>query len=160
MALQETSKNPREFTGWHMLAVCLGAFGTIIAVNLYMAFSAVSTFPGLNVANSYIASQEFDSRRAAQEALGWAVTATADRTTLVVEIVDGAGAVVEPKRIDATLGRTTHQRNDIQPVLEFDGKEFRASNLMLEKGKWALRLNIWAQDDTHFEQRIVLVVRD
>jgi hypothetical protein len=43
----------------------------IISVNLLLAFKAVSTFPGLEVKNSYVASQGFNDRKAAQEALGW-----------------------------------------------------------------------------------------
>ena len=62
----------REFklTGWHVLAIFVGAFGVIIGVNVALAWNAVATFPGLEVDNSYIASQTFDDRREAQEALG------------------------------------------------------------------------------------------
>ena len=42
----------RELTGRHVLAITLTAFGVIIAVNLMMAFKAVSTFPGLETPNS------------------------------------------------------------------------------------------------------------
>jgi nitrogen fixation protein FixH len=33
-------------------------------VNLLMAYQAISTFPGLEVKNSYVASQKFDERNA------------------------------------------------------------------------------------------------
>ncbi len=56
-------------TGFKVLMFAVAAFGTIIAVNVFMAYKAVSTFPGLEVANSYVASQTFDADRAAQEAL-------------------------------------------------------------------------------------------
>lgn len=36
----------RERTGRHVLIITLAGFGTIIAVNLLMAFMAVGTFPG------------------------------------------------------------------------------------------------------------------
>ena len=49
------------------------AFGVIIGVNVVMATKAIGTFPGLEVKNSYVASQSFDKRRDAQEALGWDV---------------------------------------------------------------------------------------
>ena len=39
----------RQFTGKHALAVFVAAFGVIIAVNLVLAYSAVKTFPGLEV---------------------------------------------------------------------------------------------------------------
>ena len=37
------SAKPFEFTGWHMLAILILFFGTIISVNLWMAISAMST---------------------------------------------------------------------------------------------------------------------
>ena len=61
----------KQLTGRHVLMIFCGAFGIIIGVNLLLAWSAVSTFPGLEVKNSYVASQQFDERKAAQEALGW-----------------------------------------------------------------------------------------
>ena len=35
-----------ELTGKHVLGITVGAFTVIIAVNMLMAFKAVSTFPG------------------------------------------------------------------------------------------------------------------
>ena len=61
----------REITGRHVLLGMVGAFGVIITVNVVMAWQAVSTFPGLEVKNSYVASQTFDAERKAQLALGW-----------------------------------------------------------------------------------------
>ncbi|MFN7052645.1 MAG: FixH family protein, partial [Gemmobacter sp.] len=60
-----------QITGRQVFAFTAGAFGIIIAVNVLMAYKAVSTFPGLEVKNSYVASQNFDTERRAQEALGW-----------------------------------------------------------------------------------------
>lgn len=50
------------FTGWHMLASMLLFFGTIITVNFTMAYLASSTWSGLVVKNTYVASQEFNSK--------------------------------------------------------------------------------------------------
>ena len=50
-----------EIKGWHVFATFAAAFGIIISVNLTLAFKAVATFPGLEVRNSYIASQSFDA---------------------------------------------------------------------------------------------------
>jgi nitrogen fixation protein FixH len=54
-----------EMTGRKVLAITVSAFGVIIAVNFLLAYKAVSTFPGLEVPNSYVASQTFDADRAA-----------------------------------------------------------------------------------------------
>ena len=54
----------REITGRHVAAMFGAGFGVIIAVNVLLATKAVSTFPGLEVKNSYVASQTFDADRA------------------------------------------------------------------------------------------------
>ncbi len=54
-----------KFTGRKMLAIVVAFFAVIITVNLFMAYKAVGTFPGLVVKNSYVASQEFDRNRTA-----------------------------------------------------------------------------------------------
>lgn len=155
---QTKSKRSGEFTGWHMLAVCVGAFGVIITVNLALAFNAVRTFPGLNVKNSYVASQEFDVRRAAQEALGWRVDVVAERDTLRVNITGQSGQPVEVESLTATVGRATHLKDDMTPEFQFDGAGYVAP-AVLAPGKWAVRLDALAEDGTRFEQRIVLHVR-
>lgn len=63
-----------EITGRQVFGFTVGAFAIIIAVNVYMAYSAVSTFPGVEVPNSYVASQNFEAARDAQDALGWTLT--------------------------------------------------------------------------------------
>jgi nitrogen fixation protein FixH len=67
------------FTGRHMTAILVGFFGIVIAVNFTMAGYASSTFGGIVVENSYVASQEFNGwldRAAKADALGWHANAT------------------------------------------------------------------------------------
>ena len=62
------------FTGRHMAMILVAGFGVVIAVNLLMARLAVSTFGGVVVENSYVASQEFNTWLAEADksrALGW-----------------------------------------------------------------------------------------
>lgn len=64
----------RRFTGWHMTAIMVAFFGVVIAVNFVMARSAVRTFGGAVVENSYVASQRYNGWLAearAQEREGW-----------------------------------------------------------------------------------------
>lgn len=64
----------RPFTGRHLLFVMLAFFGVVVAVNLTMAFVAGSSWTGLVVQNSYVASQQFNEKAheaRAQAALGW-----------------------------------------------------------------------------------------
>lgn len=146
----------REITGRHVLIGFVAAFGLIIGVNLVLAFAAVRTFPGLEVRNSYVASQEFDVRRAAQEGLGWTVRAEHAGGLLVLGITDSGGRPVEVARIEATVGRATHVREDQTPELRFDGQAYVAP-LTLGEGNWNIRMMAWDHAGTLFEQRVVLV---
>ena len=149
----------REFTGKHALLLFVGAFGVIIAVNIALAVSAVRTFPGLEVKNSYVASQEFDKRRKAQEALGWSVRAEATGTELVLRIDDATGAAAPVETLDATIGRATDAAHEARPDFVFDGIRY-AAPVALGPGKWVLRLAAIAHDGTEFTRRIVLFVKD
>ncbi|RKF21714.1 hypothetical protein D6851_06690 [Altericroceibacterium spongiae] len=77
--MRPASPRPRPFTGKHMAAVLVLFFGTIITVNFTMARYATSTFGGIVVENSYVASQKFNGwlDEAAQEReLGWDAVTT------------------------------------------------------------------------------------
>lgn len=148
----------REFTGTHAALVFGGSFALIIAVNLVLAVSAVRTFPGLEVANSYVASQEFDIRRAAQNALGWTVHADARDGRVILSITDANGSPVEVSALSATLGRATHVRDDIVPDFRFDGTAYVAP-VDLGGGNWNIRMTARAANGTEFSQRVILHVR-
>ncbi len=140
-----------QFVGGHALVSFLMFFLPIIAANLLLATNAVSTFPGLVVKNGYIASQEFDKRKAAQVALGWTVTLAHDAGQLRLGITDANGRAVEAATLDATIGRATTQAQDIAPQWAFDGAAYVAP-VMLAPGNWQVRLRATAADGTLFEQ--------
>jgi|28_taG_2_1085356.scaffolds.fasta_scaffold00009_74 nitrogen fixation protein FixH len=150
-------KRTREFTGRHALMVFVGAFAVIISVNLALAFNAVKTFPGLEVKNSYVASQEFDVRRTAQEALGWSVYASAQDGQVKLEITDRDGKPVEVAKLSATLGRATHVKDDQKPDFQFDGQAYVAP-ADLGPGNWNIRMVARAMNGTEFTQRVILHV--
>ena len=143
-----------EIKGWHVALWFSLAFGVIIAVNLTLAFNAVRTFPGLEVKNSYVASQSFDADRAAQNALGWDVAANLDGDTLVLSIMSDSGPV-RPMIESATFGRATSVAQDQVPVFDFDGRDHRAT-VAAGPGNWNLRLKARADDGTLFQQRIIV----
>lgn len=144
-------------TGRKVFFGMAGAFGIIISVNLFLAFSAVKTFPGLEVANSYVASQHFDEDREAQLALGWTVAADVSNEELHVSITDANGDPVQVQSIDGTFGRATSVRDDQTPAFAFDGTLYRAPVVTAE-GNWNLRMVAVAEDGTEFKQRVVVLV--
>ncbi|WP_299848965.1 FixH family protein [uncultured Roseovarius sp.] len=145
----------RQITGRHVLAGFVAAFGLIIGVNLLLAWNAVKTFPGLEVKNSYVASQQFDDRKAAQEALGWHIDAGHADGMLRLAITDQAGAPVKVRSLDATVGRATHVYDDQTPEFTFDGTAYVAP-AELGDGNWNIRMVAVAADGTEFTQRVVL----
>ncbi|WP_323715584.1 FixH family protein [Paracoccus aminovorans] len=144
---------PRELTGRHVLLITLAAFGIIIGVNVFMAVKAVGTFPGLEVKNSYVASQDFDRERAAQQALDWTVTPDFDGHELTLAIRDAQGNPAPVETLQVIVGRPTHVREDQSPKFAYADGLFRAP-LTLAPGLWNIHLTAIAPDGTVFRQRI------
>ena len=149
----------KEFTGRHAAILFVSAFGVIILVNIALAVSAVRTFPGLEVKNSYVASQQFDDRKAAQEALGWDVSARSKDGRVTLSITDADGNPVQVADLTAVLGRATHVKEDLQPEFVFDGRAYVAP-VELGDGNWNIRMTAKALDGTEFTQRVVLRVAE
>ena len=147
-----------EIKGWHVLSAFVFAFGIIISVNLTLAFNAVRTFPGLEVKNSYVASQAFEKNRKAQTSLNWNVKAWIQDSELVLQILQDGNAV-EPEIQSAIFGRATNVSQDQTPRFNFDGETFRAP-VTTGDGNWNLRLVAIADDGTHFAQRVIVEVRE
>ncbi len=144
----------KEITGKHVLGMFALGFGTIIAVNLTLAWNAVSTFPGLEVKNSYVASQSFDRERAAQAALEWDVTARLKEGQLILSFLQD-GTPVKPNIEDAVFGRATSVMDDQSPEFIYDGTSFIAA-VAAGEGNWNLRITARAEDGTLFRQRIIV----
>ncbi len=158
-------------TGPKFFAIISSFFIVIITVNVFLAVSAVKTFPGLEVKNSYVASQTFDADKAAQLALGWTVGAVVHADgELVLSITDIGGNPVEVQSVTGIggnpvevqsvtgiFGRATNVRDDQTPEFVFDGSVYRAP-VTTAAGNWNLRLKAVAQDGTPFQQRIVVIV--
>lgn len=144
----------KKMTGGHVFAIFALGFGTITAVNVTLAVQAVRTFPGLEVRNSYVASQSFDKDRALQEALGWDVTARLEGDTLRLRFL-ADGMAIAPKIETAVFGRATSVTVDQMPDFVFDGAMYVAK-VDGGPGNWNLRLVAVADDGTRFQQRIVV----
>lgn len=147
----------KPLTGRKVLFITLAAFGTIFAANMALLVSAVGTFPGLEVKNTYVASQKFDAERAAQEALGWnAATEYADGQ-LRIQLIDDYGNKVPTKALSVMVGRTTHARDDQVLEMSTTGQMLTAP-VALEPGNWQVRLTATALDDTLYKVRLPLYV--
>lgn len=145
-----------ELTGRHVLAITVGAFSVIIAVNVLMAVKAVSTFPGLEVENGYIASQTFDAEKKAQDALGWSLQHGYANGRLTLDFHKGTQPA-PVRHLDVLLGRTTEAREDTRPSFTLiDG--VWVADVALHPGKWMMMVEATAPDGTLFRQRLDLFV--
>jgi nitrogen fixation protein FixH len=138
------ASTPRQqFTGRHMLFVMLGFFGVIVAVNVLMAVIASGTWTGLVVANSYVASQEFQAREDAarhQRELGWLATLrlTPGRVSLLVS--DGSGAAIDLGKVTLQVNRPVGGREDRIVDLGRDAEGTYEAPLALPPGVWELTI--------------------
>lgn len=150
-----------RITGRKVLFFTVAAFSVIIAVNLVMAYQAVTTFPGLEVSNSYVASQTFDADRSAQNGLGWELAPKYDKAAkeMRLSFTDKAGLPAEVASLSVMVGRATEASEDSRPEFRREAGVFVAG-LDLPKGKWMMQVEAFAADGTVFRQRIDVLVRD
>ncbi|GAD49833.1 cytochrome c oxidase cbb3-type accessory protein CcoH [Caenibius tardaugens NBRC 16725] len=136
-----------RFTGRHMAIILILFFGTIIAVNVLMARLASSTFGGIVVENSYVASQEFNTwldKAEAQQALGWEASTKRTPDDHVAITLKGAPSTASVSAIARhPLGHAPNR------PLTFtgDGNGNWVSHEKLPQGRWLLRIT--AQADGH-----------
>ena len=130
----------RQFTGRHMAMIMVGFFGVIIAVNFTMARYATSTFGGIVVENTYVASQHFNrwlAQAEASEALGWeAKVERQDNGRLAVQLTGAPAGVTLAAEARHPLG---HQP-DADLTFEYRGAGRFLSREDLPAGRWILRL--------------------
>lgn len=139
--------------GRHVALMFVSGFSVIIAVNIALAVNAVRTFPGLEVPNSYVASQAFEARRQEQQALGWTSHIAYDEGTLSVDLFDAHGARIAPRRLDVHVARPTETKPEALAI-QADG----TAPLSLAPGLWRVDLAAHADDGTLFQRQAILTV--
>ncbi len=131
-----------QFTGRHMAAILITFFGVVIAVNVLMARYAISTFGGVVVENSYVASQHFNrwlDEAKAERALGWKATFERERAGHVaVTLRDAAGRPIEGASVTAIAEHPLGLRHDEN--LTFRAEAPGRYGAQLVDGRWRLRL--------------------
>lgn len=156
---QNGSRRPRLIlTGPRVLCGLLAVFALVLGVNVLMALKAVETFPGLEVENSYVASQTFDVEKHAQERLGWSAQAQYAGGVLRIEIRDRAGAPARLRDVSVLIGRLTMAKDDVRPVLSIGPDGVPVAPVALAPGFWRVFVHATAADGTLFQQRLDLFV--
>ena len=96
------------FTGWHMLTVMCLFFGVIIAVNVTMAVFAGSSWSGLIVKNTYVASQTFNEdvdRVKKMKAKGWRSQLDVSPDAVAYSLTNALDVAVAADNVSAAFRR-------------------------------------------------------
>ena len=147
------------FTGYHMAASMVAFFAVIMFANFTMAWFASSSWTGLVVKNSYVASQQFNERLEAarlQQARGWNSVFTYDANTVSLSLVDNTGNSVVFDNVSIKFFRPVSQERDTQlPLLLNNEGNYHVSH-SLAPGVWLFTLVATGQAPYRMEGRLVV----
>lgn len=148
--MTQQRRAPRPFTGRHATIIFVVFFGVVIAVNVLMARLATSTFGGVVVENSYVASQKFNGwleQARADKALGWkAVVDRGPSGEVQARLSDARGAPLTGARVTAVAEHPLGVRdNETLTLRETEPGHYVAP---LVEGRWQVKLTVQAQGHT------------
>lgn len=127
-----------KLTGRKVALIFGGFFAVVITVNVILMVNAIDTFSGLVVPNSYVASQDFDRNRKAQEALGWDVSVEYREGAVYLGLQDAQENTVRPRTLDVVVGRPTTESQD-QSLALMETPEGYACGTFSRTGQLACR---------------------
>lgn len=160
-ATSEAPRPGRPLTGRAVLIWLLAFFGITFAVNGVFIYLALSTFPGLEVASSYRAGQEFEADIAAgraQAERGWQVDAavrpSGDAAAVEIRFRDKAGADLHGLNVNVRLTHTVDPRHDHAASLpEVSSGTYRAEIADVKDGVWSLAIEADKEGERLFLSR-------
>ncbi|MCW3849499.1 FixH family protein [Sphingomonas sp. LB-2] len=133
----------RQFTGRHMTAIMVAFFAVVIGVNVVMARSAIGTFGGVVVDNSYVASQKFNTwlRDAdAQDRLGWRARASAEPGDRLVVTLAGPREPVTRATVTVEAEHPVGRLKSQQLTLTEERPGVYTAPHALPRGRWRLHI--------------------
>jgi len=137
--MNEARTNKGEFTGKHMALLAVSFFGVIIAVNVGMAVVSSTSWTGLVVDNSYVASQEFEEKRLAhdrQKAAGWQASFTYAPGLAQLIVRDGGGNPVDLGPVSILINRPVGGHDDEKLTLNRSADGGYTATVTLAEGVW------------------------
>lgn len=157
---QNASAAGGTFTGWHMLGVMIAFFGVIIGVNGFMAYSSARTWTGLVVQNSYVASQEFNTKLAIareREERGWEGGLDLNDGVLRFTLLDGIGRPVPLVDVTIALSRPIGVDGDQTVILTAQDDGSHEIAVALDPGAWNAAILARVPGEPDYEHRARLV---
>ena len=153
---------PAEFTGLHMIGVMALFFGTIISVNLTLAIFANTSWSGLVVENSYVASQHFNeltAERTAQAGRGWTAETAYSDGVFRVDLRDAGSRPLPGALVAATIGRPATERDDRTVRLTPLRSGGYGVTTELAPGIWEAQIRVEAAEQKPWQSAIRFVVK-
>lgn len=140
--------------------VFVGGMLVVVAVNMVLVYSALTTFTGVTTGQAYDRGRTYNqvlAEAARQDALGWTARVTLDGGTLEVAVADREGLPVRG-RLEGVLLRPLE---GTELALEFFAAgpgRFRATAAPPARGQWEARLALTSVRGERLDIRQRLVV--
>jgi len=139
------NRGPWSFFPWFIA----GGMGLVIAVNGFMAYSALSTFPGNAGGDGFDLSNNYNvilARMEREAALGWTVKAELDKSGHpILTLTDRSGGVLAGATIEATAQRPLGDQHTTKlRFSEVSPGRYLGAAALGDKGQWDLELSAHA----------------
>lgn len=147
-SLTQTPPSAFRLTGWHFLAIIVGFFLVVIAVDVSFAVVAYRTHPGEVSVTPYEDGLVYDReirQMHVQQALGWQAGAAALPGQVVVEMRDRAGTPIRGLAMDGKLERPATETGRLTPRFVETAPGVYAGRVAAAPGAWDLSAE--ARDD-------------
>ena len=160
--MTDLPKGEFRFTGRHMLVLVVGFFAVIMAVNVFMAVLATRSWTGLVVENSYVASQEFNTKLTVSQsrtAAGWAGGLAYEDGELVFSLTGTDGVPVALDGVTVEVSRPIGVEGDrfVDLVMVADGSH--RAGVDLDPGVWNAAIVARVPGEADYEHRARLIVK-
>ena len=147
----------KEFTGRHMLIIMVLFFGAVIAVNLTMATLANTSWSGLVVKNSYVASQQFNENveaAKAQAALGWTPVLAFRAGLMTFQMQGKSGNQIALESVTVVFRHPVGENADRHLTLERQSDGSFKTAETVPNGVWTIEITAVAPEHpAHFTTR-------
>lgn len=149
----------RPFTGRHMAIIMVTFFAVVIGVNLTMATLARTSWTGLVVQNSYVASQHFNADTAKREAMlarGYQLKLSYAEGHIALLLKDKQG---QPLAVSAVRLQLNRNPNEAPLTMSCANGEC-ATAAKLAPGLWRGDLQIDLKGEETWQQAVEIMVQE
>ena len=162
-----TERRPRELTGRTVLLYLVAFFAVVAAVNAVMMTAAVTTFSGVETANSYQAGVSFAREEAAaeaQESRHWRVNSslrpqTNGLTQVELSAQDRAGQPLAGLEAAVSLIHPNDRRRDRPVSMQANAPGHFSGVVAPSPGQWDLVIELARDSERLFRSKERIILR-